>query len=98
MTWGEFLQYAASPGIGVIVGVILSVVVEYLPSYETLVPKWKRLVFVGLCFVVPLVATALAVATGEWGEWADWQTTWWPAFVAGFSATATGTVAHVRKL
>ena len=60
MSWSEFLQYAASPGIAAIVGAILSVVVEYLPEYDNLEPKWKRLVFFGLCMVVPLAATALA--------------------------------------
>ena len=98
MSWSEFLQYAASPGIAVIVGVILSVVVEYIPRYETLAPKWKRAVFVVLCFAVPVAATALAIVTGEWGAWNDWQTTWWPALVAAFAATASGTIMHTRKL
>jgi len=98
MSWSEFLQYAASPGIAAIVGAILSVVVEYLPEYDNLEPKWKRLVFFGLCMVVPLAATALAIATGEWGAWGDWAGTWWPALVAGFAAGGVGTVIHTRKV
>ena len=98
MTWGEFLEYAASPGIGIIVGVILSIVIEYAPKYESLTPKWKRLIFAVLCFAVPLGATALAVATGEWGVWGDLKETWWPALVAGFAAISTGTLVHTRKL
>jgi len=98
MSWSEFLKYAASPGIAVIVGVVLSVVVEYIPSYELLEPKWKRAVFVILCFVVPLTATALAIATGVWGAWGDFQETWWPAITAAFAATASGTIMHTRKL
>lgn len=98
MTWGEFLQYAANPGIAIIVGVVLSVLVVYIPRYEALDPKWKRLVFVGLCFAVPLAATVLAVATSEWGAWGDWKTTWWPALQSGFVSGTSGTVAHTRKL
>ena len=98
MTWGEFLEYAASPGIGIIVGVILSFVIDIVPKYKTLLPKWKRLIFGGLCFAVPLGATALAVATGEWGTWGDLKETWWPALVAGFAVISAGTLVHTRKL
>jgi len=98
MTWSEFLQWASSPGINAIVGAVLSVVVEYLPKYDTLEPKWKRLVFFVLCLVVPLGATALAILTGEWGAWGDWANTWWPAIVAGFTAASAGTLIHTRKV
>jgi hypothetical protein len=98
MSWGDFLRYAASPGIAVIVGVVISVGVEYWPAYDQLLPKWKRLVFFGLSLAVPLMATALAVATGEWGAWADLRGTWWPALVAGFVAGGTGTLYHTRRL
>jgi len=98
MSWGDFLHYASSAGIAVIVGIVLSVVVEYWSAYEVLEPKWKRLVFFGLCLAVPLLATVLAVATGEWGEWADWRGTWWPALVAGFVAGSAGTLVHTRRL
>ena len=94
MSWSEFLQYAASPGIAAIVGAILSVVVEYLPEYDNLEPKWKRLVFFGLCMVVPLAATALAIATGEWGAWGDVATTWWPAVYAGLTGAGFGSLFH----
>ncbi len=98
MSWSEFLQWASSPGINVIVGALLSVLIEYAPKYNDLEPKWKRLVFFGLSMVVPVGATALAVATGEWGTWGDFQGTWWPAIVAGATAGAAGTVAHTRKV
>lgn len=98
MTWDEFLRWAASPGVNVIVGAVLSFVVDYLPKYDVLAPKWKRLVFFGLCMVVPLGATALAISTGVWGEWADFANTWWPALVAGFTAGSAGTLAHTREV
>jgi len=98
MSWSEFLKWAASPGINAIVGAVLSFVVEYLPSYGSLDAKWKRLVFFALSMLVPLAATALAVATGEWGAWGDWATTWWPAIVAGFAAGSIGTLVHTRRI
>jgi len=98
MTWGEFLQWASSPGINAIVGAIISVGTEYIPGYDTLEAKWKRLVFFALSMVVPVGATALAVLTGEWGAWGDFQGTWWPAIVAGFTAGSAGTLVHTRKL
>ena len=98
MSWSEFLQYAAGPGIAVIVGAVLSVVIEYVPGYAGLDAKLKRLVFFGLSMSVPLAATALAVATGVWGTWGDWATTWWPALVAGCAAGSAGTLVHTYKL
>jgi len=98
MSWSEFLQWAASPGINAIVGVVLSEVATYIQPYEQLAPKWKRVVFFGLSMAVPLGATALSIATGVGGQWADFQGTWWPAIVAGFTAGSAGTLAHTRKL
>jgi len=98
MSWSEFLAYAAGPGVNVIVGIILSVIVEYLPAYGDLEAKWKRLGMAGLCLIVPALATVAAVATGEWGAWGDWPTTWWPVLLAAFAAFSGATVAHVRKL
>jgi ABC-type glycerol-3-phosphate transport system permease component len=98
MSWGDFLRYASSDGIAVIVGIVLSVVIEYFPAYCELASKWKRLVFFALCMAMPILATVLAVATGVWGVWGDWQNTWWPAIVAGFTAGAAGTLVHTRKL
>lgn len=98
MFWSEFLHYAAGPGVSVIVGVCLSVIVEYWPAYEALLPKWKRLAMAALCLIVPALATVAAVATGEWGAWGDWATTWWPVLLAAFAAFTGATIAHARKL
>lgn len=98
MSWDEFLSYALTPaGIGVIIGVILSFVVEYVPGYVALDPKWKRLVYLGLAFVIPLVITILDLASTG-GSWGDWEGAWWPALVSGFVAFTSGTVVHTRKL
>lgn len=98
MEWSEFLTYAAGPGVNAIVGFALSFCVDYIPGYDLLEPKLARLVFLGLAFVVPAGATALAIATGEWGVWNDWAGTWWPALVSGFTAGFAGTLAHTRSL
>ena len=97
MGWEEFLKYLQGPGISVVVGVLLSFVVEYWQGYQTLDAKWKRLVFAGLSFVVPLVGAVASSASG-FAAWADWAGHWWPALVAGAAAFFGGQVAHVRKL
>jgi hypothetical protein len=97
MTWNEFLQFLSQPnGIALALGVGESVLVEYIPGFGELDPKWKRIVFLGLCFIVPLGAAGLGIATEGWGV--TWQNTFWPAVLAGGTAFAGGTVAHVRKL
>ena len=98
MSWEQFLEYALSPvGIGVIIGFIMFFVIEYVPGYGALDPKWKRLIFLGLAFAIPLSVTVLRIAVSG-GDWSSWAGTWWPALVAGFAAFTTGTVAHTPKL
>jgi len=97
LTWSGFLALLSHPnGIAATVGVLLSLVVEYIPQYDALAPKWKRLVFAGACFVVPLCAAALGILTAGWA--ASWEATFWPAILAGGIAFGGGTVAHARKL
>ena len=97
MTWSAFLELLSSPnGIAAAVGVFLSVVVEYIPKYDTLAPKWKRLVFFGTCFLIPLAAAGLGIWTCSWPV--SWELTFWPAVLAGGIAFGGGTVAHTRKL
>lgn len=98
MEWGEFLKALTGPGVNSAVGFILSFTTDYWPGYASIDPKYKRLVFIAAAFLVPLLATILAIITGEFGQWADWQTTWWPAIVAGSTAAFAGTLAHTRKL
>jgi hypothetical protein len=94
----EFLtNLMTSPGfIGLAVGAILSFVVDYIPGYETLAAKMKRLVFLGLCLVLPLGAAAVGGLAGYWSF--AFESTFWPALVAGFTAFGSGTFVHTREL
>jgi hypothetical protein len=97
MPWSEFLAFLMGPGISVVVGIILSFVVEYWPAYEQLEAKWKRLVFFGLCMIVPVLGAILSAVSG-FALWADFEGLWWPVLVAGWAAFFSGSMAHVRKL
>lgn len=97
LSWSGFLDLLSSPnGIAAIVGVLLSYVAEYFPGFDALMPKWKRLVFFGACFIIPLIAAGLGILTADWP--ASWEATFWPAILAGGIAFGGGTVAHVRKM
>jgi len=99
----DFLLYSMTPaGIMAIVGVILSIAVEYIPWFEVMTPKEKRVVFVLLNFLIPLVGwlgyyslgyvpvpdTLMGVVESLWSG----------VVVPGFVAATTGTLAHTRKL
>jgi len=96
MEWTEFLRYAAGPGVAAIVGVLLSETASYLPGFDALVERWKRVVFFLLCMLVPTLASVLGVATAGWP--ATWVATYWPALVAGAVAFGSGTLVHTRKM
>jgi hypothetical protein len=97
MDWEEFLKWASTPGgIPVIVGVLLSVLIDYWPAFKGLLPKWKRAVFFGLSLAVPLLAAGLGIVTLGWP--ATWIETFWPALVAGVMAFGSGTLSHLPKL
>ena len=97
ITWAEFLRYCSNPtAIPVVVGVFLSWILEYVPSFESLEPRYKRLVVLGLSLAVPLLAAGLGILTVGWD--ASWDGTFWPAIVAGALAFGSGTLAHTRKL
>jgi len=97
MTWFEFLTYLTSTGIGVVVGLLLSVAVEYWPKYTELGAKIKRLVFGAFCLVVPFGGYALGLLTNEFA-FISFQESIWPLLVAAFAAFSAGTVAHMRKM
>jgi hypothetical protein len=97
MSWSDFLAYLSQPnGIAVVVGALLSVILEYWPKFGTLAPRYKRAAFFVLCMVVPLVGAALGILTADWP--AGFETTFWPALVAGFMAFASGTMLHIREM
>ena len=97
MTWSEFLSYLTQPnGIAAGVGLALMFLVQYVPPYQALAPRYQRLVFLALCLLLPVVAAGLGILTAGWS--ASWEVTFWPALVAGALAFSTGTVAHSRWL
>lgn len=97
MTWCMFLKYLSTPnGIAVATGIAWSLLFEYVPLFQTLTTKWKRVAFFVLSILLPLLAAALGVWTCQWTG--SWEGTFWPALVAGAMAFASGTMAHTPKL
>lgn len=96
MTFDEFLMAASGPLVAAIVGGILSFVVEYWPQFEALAERYKRLVFLALCLVVPAAAALLRAALGYVPLTFDPLI--WQALVAGAAAGGIGTLVHARKL
>ncbi len=94
MSFTQALEFARGPGIAVIAGWIISFALEYSAGFQTISAKARVLVYILLCLVVPLAATALSVATGIFGAWPDVATTWWPAIAAGIFAAGLGTLFH----
>ena len=92
----EFLGYMGTVGgINVIVGFILSFVVEWFPVYEALAPRWKRLVVMVLSFVIPVLSVAGLWAMGQVVVSVDVV---WLALSAGFAAYFGTQVAHAKEL
>ena len=96
MTWTVFLTWAAGPGVSAIVAVLLSLAVEHWTWYGRLDPKRKRVLYAGLCLVVPIVAALLRVVSGHAAL--SWDPLIWDAIVAGAAAMGVGTVAHTPRL
>ena len=93
---GLLVLLQSSEGVNAGIGVLLSFVVEYWPAYGALEPKVKRLLMLVFCLVIPLAAAGASVALGY--QPLSWEGTFWPALVAGASAFAGATIAHMRKL
>ncbi len=96
MTLQDFLLYMQGSGVNAIIGVLMSFVVEWWPTYENLESKVKRAIFLAMCMVVPLTGALLGTALG-YQEWTI-ETTFWYATVAGWLAFGAGQVAHIRKM
>ena len=95
-TFDRFLEALSGPLASAAVAIVLSILVEYVPQYDMLNAKWKRLVYFGLCMIVPISAAALRGALG-FVSW-SFDPLFWHALWYGFSAAGVGTLAHVRKL
>ncbi len=100
MTFLEFLRYASGPGVNAVVGFILAFALELAPGFETYPPRQKRLLTMGLCFVVPVVAAVGLIAYGEIGlaTWRDVVEVVWAAGVAGFGAFFGSQAGHATML
>ena len=95
-TFDSWLKAASGPLAGAIVAVIVSLAVEYWPWYGELSPKQKRLFYIGLCFVLPVLAATLRGIAG-YVAW-SFDPLYWHALVYGFAAAGLGTLVHTPKL
>ena len=77
-------------------GAVLSYLIEWWKGYGNLDPAYKRLVFLGICLAIPLVAAGVGILSC--GQSPAFVETWWPALVAGLTVFGGGTLAHTRKL
>jgi len=89
----EFLAQAwAADTLALLVGVVLSIVAEYIPPYNDLPAKWKRIIFLGAAVLVAFGAYFLAPALGC--PRPDWQA----VIMVILLVFGGGTIAHTRKL
>lgn len=96
MTLIEALNLARGPGINAIVGVLLSILVEYVPRWSELDAKAKRPLILVLCLLVPILATLGLVALDQLQ--ANDIDLWWAALLAGATAFSTSQLAHIRLM
>ena len=97
MTWTDALRYATSPiGAGMLAGLVLSWVADYIPTFSYLDPKIKRVVFLATCLLVPVLASLLSAALGL--VTLTWDPLLWDALMAGVTAFGAGTMLNARGL
>jgi hypothetical protein len=97
LSWDSFLSFLSQPsGVSLGAGILLSILVEYWPRFAAWSKKIKRVVFVGLCTAVPVVAAVLGILTLGWSP--GWVDTFWPAIVTGLFVFGSGTLAHTPRL
>lgn len=95
-SFDKFLELLSGPFISAAVGVVLSFVIEWFPAYNALPSRAKRLLYFGLCLLIPVAAACLRAAL-DYVPW-SFDPLVWNAIVAGVTAGGAGTLAHVRKL
>jgi hypothetical protein len=95
-TFDAWLQQVSGPLVSAVVGVVLSWIVEFVPAYESLAPRHKRLVYFGLCMVVPVAAACLRATLGTMA-W-SFDPLVWHAMWAGTAAGGVRTLFHARRL
>lgn len=95
MSLCEFVAYAATTGMSVVAGTLLSYIVEYIEGWGRLTPRAKRLVFGVLCLFIGGAGYGLSYIL------CPAPLDWWAVLVAvwsSFAAFGSGTIAHTRKL
>ena len=98
ISWCDGLAWLATVE-GVVAGVLglgLSWVIDYIPGFLDLAPRWKRVIILALCVVVPVIALLLQWQTGCIGVPSG--DAWWQAVAAGAVAFSTSQIAHLAKL
>jgi len=95
MTLQEFLLGLQGPGLAAAVGVALSFLIDAWKGYADLSSVAKRLVFAGLCVVIPALAMLAGIGLG-FQEFS--MELVWSVLVAACAAMSTGTLTHTRKL
>jgi len=96
MSLVEFLKYAGTAaGINVIIGFLLSFVLEWFPEYETLASRWKRIIAMGMSFVIPVLSILGLWLTGNVALTLDVV---WLGLSAGFAAFFGSQMGHAREL
>jgi len=98
ITWCEALAWVlvVKDAIATVIGVVLSVLAEYVPKYTTISPRMKRLVMLALCFAIPIIALLLA-----WASNCITQPTGddvWQAVYAGALTFLASQIAHTIQL
>ena len=94
-SWAEFLNLLRGDMIFIpmFAGIIVSLVIEFVPWFQARAPKYKTLVFALVCLAIPAVATGLGIVTGVLavGPFGD---IWWPVVYAGFVSSGVGALVH----
>ena len=96
MTLIDFLNYLRGPGIDAALGVLLSFIIEWLPNWDTLAPRSKRVFTLLICLAIPLLATVGLALMGAVDV--TLPDTWWLAVMSGAMAYGGSQVAHLRKM
>lgn len=87
------LAWLAGPGINIVAGGGISLLVEFKAQwYQNLPSFWKRYIFLVFCLIVPVLATVVSCMAG-YKPW-NFADVFFPAIVAGGMAFASGTSVH----
>lgn len=103
MEFNQFLALLLTPeGVGLALGVVMSILAEYWAEFNTLPGKQKRIVFFAASLLIPVLASIMAFLFGFGpvvsGPREFWLYVLWPALVTGVMAFTSGTMTHLRYM